>query len=217
MSQESVEPPMADDYPPIRALNDLLFCERRCALHRIEQIWSDNRHTVQGTAGHARAHTDTSRCEHESGDRVERGLWLCSHRLRLTGKADVVEFRPEPFPIEYKNGRRRRWDNDDVQLCAQALCLEEMLGVRVPAGAIYHLGSRRRREVVFDEALRHRTEDAARRLHELLAVTTTPPPVLKPRCRGCSLHALCLPELLQERRPAVEYCRRLYVIDPQPA
>jgi CRISPR-associated exonuclease Cas4 len=116
-----------------------------------------------------------------------------------------------PYPVEYKRGRRRRWDNDDVQLCAQALCLEEMLGVVVPAGAIFHVESKRRREVVFDERLRQKTEDAARRLHELVTSGTTPPPVLKPRCRGCSLHDLCMPELLGQTRRVRDYHGRLFV------
>ncbi len=206
----------ADDYPPIRALNDLLFCERRCALHRLEQIWTDNRFTIEGTAGHANAHREPSRRELEASGRVARGMWLCSHRLRLVGKADLVELRPQPFPIEYKRGRRRKWDNDDVQLCAQALCLEEMLQVAVPAGAIFHLASRRRREVVFDSTLRAKTEDTARRLHELLAAGVTPPAVLKPRCRGCSLQSLCMPAVLAESRPVANYCRQLYVASPEP-
>lgn len=206
-----------DEYPPIRALNDLLFCERRCALHRIEQIWVENAYTVEGTAGHAHAHKEPSRKELTGGGRIARGVWLRSTRLRLVGKADVVEFHPQPFPIEYKRGRRRKWDNDDVQLCAQALCLEEMLGMEVPAGAVYHLTSRRRRDVAFDPALRARTEEAARRLHELLASGVTPPPVVKPRCRGCSLRPLCLPGLLAEARPIQRYCQQLYQIGADPS
>ena len=94
---------------------------------------------------------------------------------------------PVPYPIEYKRGPRRRWDNDDVQLCAQALCLEEMLGVAVPAGAIFHFKSRRRREIALDAKLRALTEQTIARLHELLAGDTMPAPINKPRCRGCSV------------------------------
>jgi CRISPR-associated exonuclease Cas4 len=205
-----------DDFQPIRALNDLLFCERRCALHRLEQVWVDNAFTVEGTAGHARAHREPSRRELQAQGDVVRGVWLRSDRLRLIGRADVVEFRPEPYPLEYKRGRRRRWDNDDVQLCAQALCLEEMLGVEVKAGAIYHLGSRRRREVVLDAVLRQRTEEAVRRLHELMAAGRTPAPVLKPRCRGCSLRSLCMPEALGEVGGVQRYCRQLYQVGEEP-
>ena len=118
-----------DDYPPLSALNDLLYCERRCALHRIENVWVDNAHTVSGTYSHERADKPV---EWKRGARREvHGIWLKSDRLRLIGKADVVEFHPRPdgpdvpFPVEYKRGKRRKWDNDEVQLCAQALCLEE--------------------------------------------------------------------------------------------
>src|SRR5437899_2992548 len=103
-----------DDFLPLSALNDLLFCARRCALHRVE-----------GTQAHQRVHTAKASDHEESPFRVERGLWLRSTRLKLVGVADLVEFRPEPFPIEYKRGKRRKWDNDEVQLCAQAMCLEE--------------------------------------------------------------------------------------------
>jgi len=173
-----------DEFQPIRALNDLLFCERRCALHRIEQLWDDNAHTLMGTLGHQR--TDRPVEWTSTVGRAAHGVWLRSERLRLVGKADVVEFhvRPEgpevPYPVEYKRGRRRSWDNDDVQLCAQALGLEEMLGVAVPSGAIFHIRSKRRREVPFTAELRAKTEDAARRLHALVAAGVTPPPVLKP-------------------------------------
>lgn len=216
-----------DDLQPIRALNDLLFCERRCAMHRIEQVWVDNVHTLEGTHGHRRV--DRMIWEAPRGVRTVHGVLLLSQRLRLTGKADIVEFHPGspspltplpqgargkmevPFPVEYKRGKRRRWDNDDVQLCAQALCLEEMLGVAVPAGAVFHAKSKRRRDVVFTPALRAQTEEAARRLHELVAAGVTPPPVLKPRCRGCSVRELCMPQLLEKPARAAEYQRRLFL------
>ena len=121
-----------------------------------------------------------------------------------------------PYPIEYKRGPRRRWDNDDVQLAAQALCLEEMLGVAVPAGAIFHFKSRRRREIPLDAKLRALTEQTVARLHELLAGDTMPPPINKPRCRGCSLYELCLPEVIAQRERYADYVRKLYEIDPEP-
>jgi len=201
---------------PIRALNDLLFCERRCALHRIEQVWVDNSYTLEGVHGHERA--DRFMTESGPGVRAVHGVLLQSKRLRLTGKADVVEFHRQSdgsqvvYPIEYKRGRRRRWDNDDVQLCAQALCLEEMLGVPVPGGAIYHMKSKRRREITFTVELRAKTEAAACRLHELVAAGVTPPPVLKPRCKGCSLHDLCMPELLSQTDKMRQYQRGLFVV-----
>ena len=156
-----------DDYQPISALNDLLYCERRCALHRIENVWVDNVHTVSGTFSHERADRPVDwKCD--TGREVH-GIWLKSDRLRLVGKADVVEFHPradgpdQPFPVEYKRGKRRKWDNDDVQLCAQAICLEEMLGIPIPRGAIYHIKTKRRRDVEFTPTLRNKTEMAARR------------------------------------------------------
>jgi CRISPR-associated exonuclease Cas4 len=204
------------DFQPIAALNDLLFCERRCALHRIEQVWEDNVATLEGTLRHKRA--DAGKLEHTADGRVARAVLLRCQRLRLAGKADVVEFHRQddgsevPFPVEYKRGRRRKWDNDDVQLCAQALCLEEMLGVTVPRGAIFHVKSKRRRDVAFTPELRAKTEQTARRLHALLAAGATPPPVLKPRCRGCSLRELCLPELLPDAARLQAYREGLYQI-----
>jgi CRISPR-associated exonuclease Cas4 len=195
---EAPDPP---DYPPLSALNDFLFCPRRCFLHRVEGLWIDNVHTTAGTLDHRRVHAvkdvDEPTC------RTARGLRLVSHRLKVVGVADLVEFHPDPaggsdvpFPVEYKRGRKRRWDNDEAQLCAQALCLEEMLGVSVPAGAIYHVKSRRRRDVLLSAKLRQQTLDAAERLHALLAQQRAPPPVLHPKCKQCSLQSLCMPDLI---------------------
>ena len=209
----------ADDYPPLSALNDLLYCNRRCALHRIENVWVDNAHTVSGTIAHQRADrpVDWKRGE----GREVHGIWLKSDRLRLVGKADVVEFHPQsnhpdvPFPVEYKRGKRKKWDNDDVQLCAQAICLEEMLDVAVPCGAIFHNKTKRRREVEFTPALREKTAIAARQLHELIASGITPPPVLKPQCQGCSLAELCMPTLLAKSNPIDAYMQSLWSIAPE--
>src|SRR5580700_6722155 len=157
--------PDTANYPPLSALNDLLFCERRCYLHRVEQVWVENHHTAAGTLDHRRVHT--ARDADGSGARTARGLWVVSHRLRVVGVCDLVEFRPDPaggpdvpFPGEYKRGRRRKWDNNDVQLCAQGMAREEVLGVTVPAGALYFVKTRRRQEVLFDQGLRRRVEDA---------------------------------------------------------
>jgi CRISPR-associated exonuclease Cas4 len=201
-----------EDYPPLSALNDLLFCPRRCALHRLEGVWVENRHTVEGTHAHRAVHVSPARDEDEGSCRSVRGVWLRSDRLRLVGVADVVEFRPEPYPVEYKRGRRRRWDNDDVQLCAQALCLEEMLKVTVPAGAVYNVRSRRRREVAFDPDLRRATEEAVVRLHELLSSGATPPPVPHPKCKHCSLYHVCLPQLISDTAAYRRAARGLFTV-----
>ena len=200
----------ADDYPPLSALNHLLYCERRCALLRIENVWVDNAYTLSGTLSHERADRPVT-WGNPAGVREVHGMWLRSDQLRLVGKADVVEFHPQPsgpdipFPVEYKRGKRKKWDNDDVQLCAQALCLEEMLGVAVPCGAIFHIQSKRRRPVEFTPALRAKTVATAQRLHALLASGVTPPPVLKPQCEGCSVHDICMPSALQESRRIRDY------------
>jgi len=195
---------------PLSALNHLLFCERRCALIHIEGVFAENVFTLQGDLLHQRA--DTPGYESRPGVRIVRALPLYSHRLGLTGKADVVEFTGggTPCPVDYKRGKRRRWDNDDVQLCAQAMCLEEMLHVETPVGAIFHAASKRRREVVFTPALRDATMRAAARLHALVRGSQIPAAVIKPQCDGCSLKAICLPELSERVEMARTAERQLF-------
>lgn len=202
------------DYPTLSSLNHLLFCERRCALLRIENVWVENVFTLEGRQRHRVVHAEGDAGRSVDGGRAVRNLDLVSHRLRIVGKGDVVEFGDFPRPVEFKRGRRRRWDNDDVQLCAQALCLEEMFSVAVPAGDVFHLASRRRRTVLFDALLRARTEEAVRRLHDLVASDATPPPVLKPRCKGCSLADVCLPQVGSRPDRTSLYLADLYRADP---
>ena len=186
-----------DEYPPLSALNDLLFCARRCFLHRVEGVWVENAHTLTGSRDHRRVHAQKD--NDSSSGRTARGLRLVSHSLRVHGVADLVEsLDGVPFPVEYKRGKRRKWDNDEAQLCAQAICLEEMLGVPVPAGAIFHVRTKRRREVPFTVQLRDQTRRAAERLHTLLRQTIAPSPALHPKCRQCSVRGVCLPELLSD-------------------
>lgn len=188
--------PTIDDPIPISALNHYAYCPRRCALIHVEQMFEDNVYTMRGHDLHDRTDTpEESGCE--SGVRVERALPLWSNRLGLIGKADVVEFHGDvPHPVEYKAGRRDRWDNDDLQLCAQALCLEEMTGQPVPRGAIFHHGSRRRREVVFDPALRQRVEETVTAIRRMLSMKDIPPPVNDRRCDHCSLRESCMPDVI---------------------
>jgi CRISPR-associated exonuclease Cas4 len=221
MERDHALDPEGDDLVPLSALNALLYCDRRAALRHIEALYVHNEHTLRGNQLHGRA--DRPGFERRRGVRTERGLWVVSRRLGLYGKADLVEFRrpagAKPhgkpvvevaLPVEYKRGRSRRWDNDEVQLCAQALCLEEMLGVAVPEGAIYHARSRKRRPVAFDQDLRTRTEAAVTRLHALLAVVSIPPAVLKPQCRGCSLRGYCLPEAFAHPRRVQALAQSLF-------
>lgn len=177
----------------ISALQHHSYCPRQCALIHVEQVFDENLYTLRGRRAHERAHDPEGALE--DGVRVERGLSLFSERLGLIGKADVVEFRPggPPYPVEYKSGPRRGSRHDDIQLCAQAMCLEEMLGCGVPRGAVYHYASRRRREVTFDEALRSLTEQTVRDVRRLLATWILPPPVADARCPKCSLFDACMP------------------------
>ncbi|MDA1276969.1 MAG: CRISPR-associated protein Cas4 [Verrucomicrobia bacterium] len=192
-----------EDLLPISALQHLAFCRRQCALIHVEQVWSENRLTAEGRLMHERVHGGGG--ESRGALRIARGQRLRSLRLGLTGVADVVEFRRPiesaagsvwmPFPVEYKRGKPKSGDCDSVQLCAQALCLEEMLGVDVPAGALYYGLSKRRHDVFFDAALRETTARAAHDLHALVVSGITPPPVYEEKCKRCSLLALCMPEV----------------------
>ena len=196
----------------ISALNQYVFCPRRCALMHIEGIWSDNEHTRVGSLLHDRS--DTPGYETAGGAVVLRALPLYSDRHGLVGKADIVELHDgEPVPVEYKKGRRRRFDNDEIQLCAQAFCLEEMFACEVPAGYIYHAASKRRREVLFDWRLREETKRTIAAVREMMAGGVTPAAELKPRCDGCSLRRVCMPELFHSLASGgvqAQYLARLY-------
>jgi CRISPR-associated exonuclease Cas4 len=181
----------------ISALEHWSYCPRQCALIHLEQVWDENLYTLRGRHVHDRV--DQSEGDLQEGVRVERAVPLWSDRLGLSGKADVVEFHGStPYPVEYKHGPRRRWGHDDLQLCAQALCLEEMTGQPVPRGAVYHHSSRRRREVDIDTDLRARTEEAIRAVRELLRQDRLPPAVNDARCEHCSLRESCLPSVVAE-------------------
>ena len=205
----------------LSALNDFLYCPRRCALHRLEGVFEHTAATVEGTRQHERAHQPGE--DNLPGVRIVRALPLFSDRLGLVGKADVVEFHAGqagaevPLPVEYKHGPRRQWDNDDVQLCAQALCLEEMLATAVPAGAVFHVASRHRRQVPFDAPLREKTMETVAGVRRMLRAGVVPPAEPRPQCEGCSLHVLCLPAL-EGRRPALSHSvERLFRVEPESA
>ena len=187
-----------DDLVPISALQHIAFCERQCALIHVEQAWEENRLTVEGRNMHDRVHERDT--ENRPGVRIVRGLRLRSLRLGLAGVADVVEFHRDtggadrPLPVEYKRGKPKDDDCDRVQLCAQALCLEEMLECDIPGGAVFYGTTRRRLDVDFDADLRAETEQAARRVHALVESGVTPPAAYGPKCENCSLAGLCLPK-----------------------
>lgn len=203
-----------DDLLPLSALQHLLFCERQCALIHVEGLWAENRLTIEGRHLHERS--DSGAGETRGPLRIARGLPIRSLRLGLVGKADVVEFHTSAsghselrvIPVEYKRGRAKADDSDRVQLCAQALCLEEMLGVRITSGALFYGQTRRRTDVSFDSTLRQLTEASAFRLHALVMSGVTPRATRAPKCDGCSLLQLCLPDALTPRASAARYVER---------
>ncbi|MBA3006705.1 MAG: CRISPR-associated protein Cas4 [Proteobacteria bacterium] len=209
-----------DELLPLSALQHLLFCERQCALIHIEQAWAENRFTAEGRILHERV--DEAGRESRGRIRTVSGLPLRSLRLGLSGKADAVEFHREgdddpseasvwrPFPVEYKRGKPKQNDCDLVQLCAQALCLEEMLGVVVSEGAIYYGKPRRRLVVVLDEVLREKTREGARRLHELINSGRTPQARYEKKCESCSMLSICMPKVTGSHRSVQGYMAKVF-------
>lgn len=193
-----------DDLIPLSALQHFLFCSRQCALIHVEQVWEENRLTAEGRILHERV--DLGGAEKRRDVKRVFALPIRSLRLGLSGKADVVEFHLQtngvwhPYPVEHKRGRRKSADWDRVQLCAQALCLEEMLEVPVPDGALFYGKEQRREAVTFDERLRQETENTARAVHELLAAGRTPAAEYSAKCDNCSLIDVCLPRGVGEQR-----------------
>jgi CRISPR-associated exonuclease Cas4 len=203
---------MLDSEPiPISALQHAVYCLRQAALIHLERLWEDNRFTAEGHVLHAVAD--------EAGSRKVRGvrrvmaLPIASRRLHLAGVADMVEFLTHdegetPFPVEYKRGRPKQHQADEVQLCAQALCLEEMTGRPVPEGALFYAETKRRTVVAFEAELRCLTEATAVGLTEIFESERTPPPTqFKQRCRACSLKELCRPDAIT--KPAAAWRRRM--------
>ena len=179
---------------PISAIEHFSYCPRQCALIHVEHTFEENVYTVRGRLSHERV--DGGEAETRPGIRVLRALPLWSERLGLRGKADVVELRPgkPPFPVEYKVGRRRP-PHADLQLCAQALCLEEMLGTDVPEGAVYSHAECRRHPVQFTDELRRHTILLVGRIRDQLRRQALPPAVDDARCPPCSLVHACLPQV----------------------
>lgn len=208
---------------PLSLLNDYLYCPRRAALKIVEGWRSANEHTNRGDIVHE--HADLPGYEVAKGVTLLRALPVWSERLGLNGKCDIVEQRTDGslLPVEFKLGKRRQWENDDAQLCAQALCLEEMFGIPIPRGAIFHADSKRRREVEFTPELRGATERAIGDLHSLSASNVgragakcrdpvIPPAVFKPACEECSLFEICLPKATAVENRAARLSRDLFKV-----
>lgn len=196
------------DLLPLSGLQHILFCERQCAFIHVEREWTENRFTAEGRIMHERVHTQSH--ETRKGVRTEFSVPIRSFFLGLTGQADVVEFHPDRVrPVEYKRGKEKKDNWDRVQLCAQALCLEEMLAVDIFEGDLYYGKIRRRRRVLFDEPLRQQTRIAAERFHDMMRNGKTPPPIFTPACKKCSFMETCLPHTLGKRRSVNKYLDRI--------
>jgi CRISPR-associated exonuclease Cas4 len=210
-----------DDLLPLSGLQHLMFCERQWGLIQIEQQWEENRLTAEGRVLHERAHHGAA--ENRPAIRTARGLRLRSLRLGLAEQTDVVEFHRSgdgvvlpgldglwrPFPVEYKRGKPKRDACDEVQLCAQALCLEEMFGTQIQTGALYYGQPRRRIQISFRDELHRATEALAKRMHELYRGGKTPLPVYEPKCDSCSLIGCCMPRLLVKEQAVARYLAAL--------
>ena len=192
---------MGNDEPiNVSALNQYTYCPRRCGLIYLENEFSDNIHTSRGNAEHERV-DQIGYVTTREGARTEYALPIWSERLGLIGKCDVVEFWTDGniYPVEYKHGARKKRLNDDLQLVAQALCLEEMIGKVITHGAIYHHTSRRRREIAITPELRQQVEDTVAAIRAMMDSGKLPPPVNDARCKECSLKEICQPQVLAER------------------
>jgi CRISPR-associated exonuclease Cas4 len=202
------------DLVPISALEHYVYCPRQCALIHVEQTFTDNVFTLRGRRSHERV--DTAGQVRRPGLRTLYAVPLWSDRLGLSGRADCVEFDADgtPYPVEHKVGRRRRWAHDDVQLCAQALCLEEMTGRPVPRGAVFYHASQARREVDCDARLRALVEETTRAVRALLAGARLPPPVEDARCDDCSLAGACLPGVIGHPARERAWRAELYRLTP---
>jgi CRISPR-associated exonuclease Cas4 len=214
MSAETTCRPEKAQHPveqlPLSLLNDFLYCHRRAALKVVEGWRSANQHTARGDIVHE--HADLRGYEIAKGVKLLRALPVFSDRLGLNGKCDIIEQRPDGslFPVEFKVGKRRQWENDDVQLCAQALCLEEMFQTAIPGGAIFHADSKRRREIEFTPAVRTLTEKTVADLHALVDSTAIPRAEFREACEECSLYEICLPKATGADSRAAQLADQLF-------
>ncbi|MGI6176321.1 MAG: CRISPR-associated protein Cas4 [Christensenellales bacterium] len=201
-----------EDFLQLSGVQHFLFCRRQWALIHIENLWAENLHTVDGEWMHARAH-DEGFSEKRGDTLIVRGMSVHSRRLGLSGKCDVVEFHRDlsgiaingqdglwkPFPVEYKRGEPKENNCDAAQLCAQALCLEEMLCCSIPRGALFYGTTKRRCSVEFADELRQEVQSALKEMHTLYQRGHTPLVKRSKACNACSLKELCLPALMQKR------------------
>lgn len=206
------------EYLPLSWLSQICYCPRRAGLLLNERLWAESRDTAKGRAEHERVHTQRAE---KRGDLIKLYEYtVFSDTMQLNGKCDCIEavrsdsgcripaaeFPVQLYPIEYKHGTLRDEEEYKVQLCAQALCLEEMFEAHIPEGALFFISSHRRMVVPLDDALRDRTRQLARQLHEIRQDLSIPAAVYSTKCRRCSLLELCMPKV---KASAATYCRQL--------
>ena len=200
---------------PISALQHFLFCPRQCALIHLEQVWAENQFTTEGKNMHERAHEgadETLRSMH-----ITRGMRIESSLLQITGQCDIVEFHRDGtiVPVEYKRGKPKLHRADEVQLCAQALCLEEMQQAHIEHGFLFYGEKRRRTEVVFTLELRELSRQAICDCRTMFAEEVTPAAVLGTHCHSCSLYEICMPEATRvNRRTASKWFNDMLLLVP---
>jgi len=202
---------MEDTYIALSALQHYAYCPRQCALIHIEQVWTENFWTAEGRLLHERI--DGGESEQRRNIRYERSVAVVSHRLRIAGKLDLLEIKHKSsqkyFPIEYKRGKPKLENWDRVQLCAQALCLEEMRDIQINEGALWYWQTRHREAVFIDEDLRRYTENIIASAWKMIQSGTTPQPIFNKRCKACSLIDWCEPSVLQNDH-SVEYMNKIF-------
>jgi len=181
------------DYISIASLNQYTYCPHRWWRMSCAGDFLDNEYTIEGTSLHDRVHNLSEAIDQDIYQ--VRAIWLKSDQYQLIGKADLIESNSgEIYPVEYKRGKRGDWNNDELQVCAQALCLEEMTGQSINTGYLYYASSHRRQEVSIDATLRNMTLDTIQAIQTQLEKGTRPQPIYSPRCKGCSLYSHCLPQ-----------------------
>lgn len=197
----------------LSAVQHFVFCPRQCALIHLEQQWAENLFTAEGRVMHERV--DAGENSYRPGVKISRSVPLRSLKLGVSGIVDVVEWHGKdgdmrPFPVEYKRGKPKAHDADNIQLCLQAMCLEEMLHCSIKRGALFYGKTCHRYDVSFDDSLREKAAAAVMGTHGLFESGVTPPPELGPKCRQCSLQEQCLPETISRKKAPVSYLNKLY-------
>ncbi len=185
------------EYIPIAALNQYAYCSHRCWRMFCIGEFTDNQYTIEGTSLHERVHTISSGYQEETWQ--VRAIWLKSEQYKLIGKSDLVELENgEVYPVEYKRGHKGEWDNDELQVCAQALCLEEMTGKTISTGYVYYAQTHQRQLVEISDELRKMTIATIHDVNRLLETGAMPQAIYSKRCKGCSLYEQCLPKAIEK-------------------